>query len=119
MARILIVDGEITVLNSMSILLRSEKHEVTALSKGDEAIELLKKNPFDLLITDIRMAPVDGMELIHFAHKSYPDMPIIVVSAYASEKTESESLAAGCVAYVKKPFKISEVLGAVNKALKK
>ena len=119
MARILIVDDEVIVLNSMGILLKSEGHEVTALSKGDEACNLLQKRSFDLLITDIRMSPVDGMELIRFAHKQCPGMPVIVVSAYASDSTASESMAAGSVAYIKKPFKISEVLEAVTKALKK
>jgi len=119
MAKILIVDDEVIVLNSMGILLKSEDHEVTALSKGDEAVELLKKRTFDLLITDIRMAPVDGMELIRFAHKQCPGMPVIVVSAYASDNTASESIAAGSIAYIKKPFKINEVLDAVTKALKK
>jgi len=117
MAKILVVDDESIVLASMSLLLKGEGHEITAIEHSDEAVTLLKNHPYDLLITDIRMAPVDGMALMQLAQKLYPGMPVIVVSAYAADKVAEQSFAAGCVAYITKPFRISEVLDAIRKAL--
>ena len=101
----------------MGILLRSERHEVTAIERSNEAVTLLQRQAFDLMITDIRMAPVDGMQLMQLAHKLYPKMPVIVISAYAADEVADQSFAAGCVAYIKKPFRINEVLDAVRDAL--
>ena len=111
------IDDEQSILQSMGILIRTGGHEVSTARDGTEAEQLIKEEPFDLLITDIRMTPMDGMELLKRANKLRPEMPVIVISAYGSEKTEQQSYESGCVAYIKKPFKVQEVLDAVSKAL--
>ncbi|OGV65052.1 MAG: hypothetical protein A2498_13950 [Lentisphaerae bacterium RIFOXYC12_FULL_60_16] len=117
MARILLVDDEETVLRSMGILLKGEGHTIVAIQKSDEAARLVQSESFDLLITDLRMAPVDGMQLMRLAHESHPAMPMIVISAYAADAIAEQSFATGCVAYIKKPFRIQQVIDAVRKAL--
>lgn len=117
MARVLVVDDEETVLQSLEILLTSEGHEIVRVRQSEKAVPLITDEHFDLLITDIRMTPIDGMELIKLARDTHPDMPSIVISAYSSEKTMAQSFDLGCIAYIRKPFKIQEVLVAVNKAL--
>lgn len=112
MARILIVDDEQIVLNSLSTLMKAEGHEVTATVEGEKAIELLSEQ-FDLLITDLRMTPVDGIKILETAHDTAPNMPIIVISAYTSEATIEHCYELGCCAYIKKPFRIKEVMDAV------
>lgn len=114
---ILIVDDEQAILQSLKTLLESEGHEVMAVYNGEDAADLLRAQPFDLMITDIRMAPVDGMELLRLAHEIRPDMPSMVVSAYCSEETEKQARDRGSVAYIRKPFKVGEVLDAVQKVL--
>jgi DNA-binding NtrC family response regulator len=121
MARILLVDDEESVLRTVGMLFRSEGHEVIPVRESEKAAEMLKASPesFDLLLTDIRMAPIDGMEIIRLARKVRPDMSIVVISAYCSEKTVKQAMALGCTTYVKKPFKTEEVLNAVRYALEK
>ena len=119
MAKLLLVDDEEIVLKSVSALLRGEGHETTCCKSVPDALEAMDKASFDVLITDIRMAPIDGMELIRTVHKSKPDFPIIVISAYTSEKIIEEGYRLGCVAYLSKPFRVQDVLDAVDSALKK
>ena len=117
MAKILIADDEPAVLQSISVLLRSRDHDVTAISESAEAQRLLQEEQFDLLVTDIRMSPVDGMQLLQLAHDKHPDMPVIIISAYSAESTQAQGFELGCTAYIKKPFNIDEVLDTVAKAL--
>lgn len=118
MARILLVDDEESVLRTVGMLFRSEGHEVVPIREGQKAIDMIKSDEqFDLLLADIRMEPVDGMQVIKMAHELRPAMPIVVISAYCSEKTVRQAISLGCSAYVKKPFKTEEVLEAARKAL--
>lgn len=119
MAKILLVDDEEIVLKSISALLAGEGHETVAKLSVPEALEAMKEAEFDLLITDIRMAPVDGMELIRIVHERDPDFPIIVISAYTADKVKDEGFKQGCSAYLSKPFRVQDVLDAVNTSLKK
>ncbi len=115
MPKILLVDDEEAVLKSITMLLKAEGHEVVAHKDPSKAAELIKTDNFDLLITDIRMTPIDGIELIKLAHAKTPDLPVIIISAYSSEKTEKQGYNAGCVSYLRKPFKISDVIEALHK----
>lgn len=118
MARILLVDDEESVLRTIGMLFRSEGHEVIPVREGAKALELLKsEDKFDLLLADIRMEPIDGMQVIQVSHELRPSMPIVVISAYCSEKIIRQAMALGCTSYVKKPFKLEEVLEAVRNAL--
>lgn len=117
MARILLIDDEETVLQSVGLLLRSEDHEVVALHDSEQAAELVKNEEYDLIITDIRMAPVDGMEILKIAHDTHPSTPVIVISAFTSDQTVQQSYDLGSMIYIKKPFKVQQVLNAVSNAL--
>lgn len=119
MARILLVDDEEIVLRSISALLAGEGHETVAKLSVSEALEAMEAAEFDLLITDIRMAPIDGMELIRIVHERKPGFPIIVISAYTADKVKDEGFKQGCTAYLPKPFRVQDVLDAVDSALKK
>ncbi len=119
MAKILLVDDEEIVLKSISALLVSEGHDTTAKLCVTDALDAMKETEFDLLITDIRMAPIDGMELIRIVHADKPDLPIIVISAYTSETIKEDGYAIGCSAYLLKPFRVQDVLDAVDTALGK
>ncbi len=118
MAKILLVDDEESVLRTVGMLFRSEGHEVIPVREGQKALDMIKSSDqFDVLVADIRMEPVDGMAVIKLAHELRPKMPVVVISAYCSEKTVRQALSVGCMAYVKKPFKLEEVLKAVSDAL--
>ncbi|MFH0952732.1 MAG: response regulator [Verrucomicrobiota bacterium] len=118
MARILLVDDEESVLRTVGMLFRAEGHEVVPVREGQKALDLIRSSePFDVLLADIRMEPVDGMQVIKLTHELRPRLPIVVISAYCSEKTVRQAMALGCTTYVKKPFKTEEVLEAVRKVL--
>ena len=117
MKRILLVDDDESVLKSLSVLLVSEGYEVVALTGGAETKEKVDEEDFDLLVVDIRMDPVDGMEVMAYAHDRKPDLPIIVISAYSSDEIAERSFELGCKAYIRKPFKIEDVLATVDEIL--
>ncbi len=118
MSRIIVVDDERTVLQSLDILLASEGHEVIAFQDGSAAAAAIRSETFDLLITDIRMMPVNGMELIRLARQRNPARPCIVISAFNSDDAVKECYANGCQAFFPKPFNLQDVVAAVQKALR-
>lgn len=117
MARILLVDDEPSILSVLSTLLKAEGYEVKSILGGEQAKVALTTEKFDLLISDIRMSPVSGMELLKLAHSSVSTMPVIMLTAYGSVETAIEALKLGAFDYVTKPFKVDELLITVQRAL--
>jgi two-component system response regulator PilR (NtrC family) len=118
MARVLVIDDEMIILEMLRVLLASDGHEVVAISDGNKALDLLSDDePFDLVITDLRMAPVNGVEILEKAHTARPQLPSIVVSAYFSDENVAKVEALGCRSFVKKPFGIDDILAAIREAL--
>ncbi len=119
-ARILIVDNEkrMCKLIQGALELEGDFHLETAHS-GDAALQMARKNPFDLIITDLKMTPVDGMTLLtkikqEFAAKT----EVILMTAYASQETALDAMKAGAYDYLIKPFKMDELLLRVQRILK-
>ena len=117
MSRILLVDDEPSILSVLSTLLRSQGYEVEPVLGGDKAQILLPDEEFDLMISDIRMSPVDGLELLKTAKSMKPGMSVIMITAYASVETAVEAMKQGAFDYVTKPFKVDELLITVQRAL--
>ncbi|MBL7077878.1 MAG: sigma-54-dependent Fis family transcriptional regulator, partial [Kiritimatiellae bacterium] len=117
MAKILLVDDEPSILSVLSTLLKAESYDVQAVLGGENAAELISAGEFDLMITDIRMSPVNGMELLKQAHDECPGMSVIMLTAYGSVETAIEALKLGAFDYVTKPFKVDELLITVQRAL--
>ncbi|MDD4870439.1 MAG: response regulator [Kiritimatiellae bacterium] len=117
MARILLVDDEQGILNTLTILLKGEGYETTAALGAEKALEILLKNEFALMISDIRMAPMNGIELLHIVHDKYPLMSVIMLTAYGQVDTAIEANQLGAFDYVKKPFRTEELMMAIEKAL--
>lgn len=117
MARILLVDDEPGILNVLSTLMKSEGHEPVAVRSGEKAQEIFLAELFDLMISDIRMAAVDGLQLLKIAHRERPQMAVIMLTAYGSVETAVEAMKEGAFDYVTKPFKVDELLLTVQRAL--
>ncbi|MCO5043966.1 MAG: sigma-54-dependent Fis family transcriptional regulator [Verrucomicrobia bacterium] len=117
MARILLVDDEPSILNVLSTLMKSEGHESVAARGGEMAQEVLLGDRFDLMISDIRMAPVDGLQLLKTARHNRPEMAVIMLTAYGSVETAVNAMKEGAFDYVTKPFKVDELLMTVQRAL--
>ena len=116
MTKILIVDDETRILMLLQSLLRANGYETATAKDGLEALELVKKDTFDLVITDLRMSPMDGMALFHAIKNIYPSMPIILLTAYASVETAIDAMKSGAFDYLTKPFKVDEMLATVRRA---
>ena len=117
MSRILIVDDEPSILSVLSTLLKAQGHDVNPVLGGDKALEVLAEEAFELMISDIRMSPVDGLELLAQARSRFPDMGVIMITAYGSVETAVDAMKNGAFDYVTKPFKVDELLITVQRAL--
>src|ERR1051325_617873 len=117
MAKILFVDDEPSMVDVLCTLLRGQGHEVIPAAAGDRAIELMPQLNPDLVITDIKMSPVGGMEVLRAAKQYDPSMGVIMITAYATVENAVEAMKIGAYDYVSKPFKIDELQITVDRAL--
>ena len=96
-----------------------EGYEVLALESGVEAIKRLEKTEFDLVLTDLKMQPIDGLQILEHAKDLHPDTEVILITAYATVDTAVEAMKKGAYHYISKPFKLDEVRHTVRTALEK
>ncbi|MGH7376207.1 MAG: response regulator, partial [Candidatus Methylomirabilales bacterium] len=112
-ARILVVDDEAGMRDFLSILLQREGHRVVAAANGKEALRLAREGRFDLAISDIRMPQLDGVGLLEGLREADPEMPVILITAFASASSTIEAMKQGAFDYLTKPFKVEEIKGVV------
>jgi len=117
MANILVVDDENSMREFLEIMLNKEGYQVATAAGGGEAIDLLKKSDFDLVITDIRMKEIDGLEVLKRCKELHPHTIVIMISAYASTSTAVEAMKWGAYDYLPKPFKVREIKAVIRDAL--
>lgn len=117
MPKVLLVDDEPSILSVLTTLLKAEGYEVHPVQDGRKAAERIKAEQFDLMLSDIRMTPVSGMDLLHLAHEVQPGMIVVMVTAFGSVETAVDAMKMGAYDYVTKPFKIAELLITVARAL--
>ena len=117
MSRILIADDDPTILNLLNKILLTKGYEVSLAQNGEAALQLLNSESFDLLVSDIKMDPVDGMQLLKETQKMRPTVAVIMLTAYATVSTAVEAMKEGAFDYIPKPFKIDELLETVKRAL--
>jgi CheY-like chemotaxis protein/nucleotide-binding universal stress UspA family protein len=102
--RILVVDDELIVRDSIKEWLEDEGFYVDMAASGPEALDKLSTKPYHLMLTDIKMPGMDGVELLKKAHKLFPDLTVIMMTAYATVETAIEALKIGALDYLLKPF---------------
>ncbi|MCZ6766414.1 MAG: sigma-54 dependent transcriptional regulator [bacterium] len=115
--KILIVDDEKSMCQFLSIMLRKEGYQITAVNTGRKALEQIKNQRFDLVISDIRMSGMDGIEVLSEIKKLDSGIPVIIMTAYASQKTAIDALNHGAVHYLIKHAKNDEIKMVVQNAL--
>ncbi|HSP12915.1 MAG TPA: sigma-54 dependent transcriptional regulator [Salegentibacter sp.] len=116
---ILIVDDDFDMLEVLQRNLKAENYHVYKASSVLEAIDILRNSLVELLITDLQMPGLNGMELIKFASDHYPDLPKLVITGFPSVDGAVEAVQAGALDYLSKPFTKSELLKAVHTSLQK
>jgi len=115
MARILVVDDEARMADLIKRELEDHDHTVASSGDGPAALELMEKNDFDLVITDLRMPGMDGLELLQQARQRFPQTEIVLMTAYASAQTAVEAMKEGAYDYLTKPFEMDELLIMVER----
>jgi DNA-binding NtrC family response regulator len=117
MARILIVDNSPPVVQLLGAILKVEGHEVESVLDSGKAIDLLRKQAFDLLICEVGMSGVDGIQLLKQARAADPALAVIMLALHGSVQTAAESMKYGAYDYVVKPFRVEEMQLIVRRAL--
>jgi len=114
---ILVVDDELSMREVLELMLIREGYTVTCAENGRTAIGLLEKDPYDLMLCDIKLGDVSGLDVLQASKKCNPDTVVILISAYASTETAVAAMNAGAYDYVPKPFDKDELMQTVAKAL--
>ncbi|MEQ1681132.1 MAG: sigma-54 dependent transcriptional regulator [Nitrospira sp.] len=119
MEKILVIDDEQSLRDVLSIMLKRAGYAVTSAMDGEEAIELLNKEIFDLVITDLRMPKIDGMEVLKAVKSASPETVVLIITAFASADSAVEAMKQGAYDYLTKPFQVDEVQLIIRNALEK
>ena len=114
---ILVVDDELSMREVLELMLNREGYKVTCAENGRTAIGLLEKDQFDLMLCDIKLGDISGLDVLQASKKCNPDTVVILISAYASTETAVAAMNAGAYDYVPKPFDKDELMQTVAKAL--
>jgi two-component system response regulator PilR (NtrC family) len=117
--RVLVVDDEQSMRDLLAIMLRQTGFEVSVADGGETAVERLKTETFDLVVTDLRMRKLDGLAVLKAAKEHSPRTVVLVVTAYASTETAVEAMKLGAYDYITKPFKLDELKVTVANALER
>ncbi len=117
-SRILVVDDEESIREFLEIMLKKEGYEITLAEDGQKAKELLAKKSFDMIISDLQMPFVTGIELLKHVKETAPEIVFMMITAFGTTETAVEAMKMGAYDYITKPFKIDEVRLNIHNALR-
>ncbi len=117
--KILIVDDEPDMLRLLSMIIKEKTpYEVTTTNNPLEALELAKTGGFDLLVADLKMPGLDGIELLESVKRFDEDIPTIIITAYGTVEAAVETMQKGAFDFITKPFRKEQILFTIERALK-
>ncbi|MCX7913800.1 MAG: response regulator [Thermodesulfovibrionales bacterium] len=117
--RILIIDDEPDMLVLLSMIIKGKTtYEVVSTSNPYEALEWIKKDGFDLVITDLKMPGLDGMEILKTIRERDEDVPVIIITAYGTVESAIEAMSMDAFDFITKPFRKEQILFTIDKAIK-
>lgn len=114
---ILVVDDEEVAVRNLTYALGKEGYQVVGVNNGAAAFTALDDRRFDVVLTDLRMEKIDGMQVLEYTHKRYPETPVIVITGYATVSSAVDAMKEGAYHYVAKPFRLDEVRVVVRDAI--
>ncbi len=117
MARVLVVDDQVNMRATTALMLQQAGHLVDQAAGGNQAIEAVRARPVDVVLTDLKMAPMDGLELLEKLKDLTPSTQVLVMTAYGSVETAVLAMKMGAVDYISKPFTEEELLLKVERAV--
>jgi CheY-like chemotaxis protein/predicted regulator of Ras-like GTPase activity (Roadblock/LC7/MglB family) len=118
--KVLIVDDEeiLTWIMSKTLSKDKKRYEVLVANDGNKALEIMQSVPVDLVITDIRMPGMSGLDLLEEIREKYPETKVIIMTAYGNPEVQKEANERGCLHYLEKPFKIEDLRNLILDAIK-
>ncbi len=116
--KILIIDDENVILKSCLRILGDEKYEIDTVFSGDEGLKRINEKSYDIVITDIKMPGISGMEVLAYLRKNKPEITVIIFTGFATVENTREALKMGAFDYIPKPFTKEELQGVVDNAIK-
>src|SRR5262245_17623387 len=119
MARILIVDDEASLRETLSIMLRNEGYQVDVSEEAERALQILAEQVYDLVITDMAMPGMDGLELLKKIKQLAPDTEVMMMTAYGSTESAVEAMKKGAIDYLLKPFRNEDLKRSVRQTIEK
>lgn len=117
-ARILLVEDDASLAGSLRKVLSAEGYDVDLAARGDDGLERASAHPYDLVITDLKLPGIDGLELVQRLHAAKPKLPIIMMTAHGTTETAIEATKLGACEYVLKPADTDELLGWVASSVR-
>jgi len=118
-SKILVVDDEQSVATTIKAILQLDGNEVSAVTSGKEALDLLREHEFDVVLTDLRLDDLDGIEILRETQKLWPDTVSIMLTGYASLESAVTALRSGAYDYLIKPSDVDELRATVGRALER
>jgi DNA-binding NtrC family response regulator len=118
-AKVLVVDDETIALKNLEHVMKKEGYEVVGTTSGPNALKILEGQEFDVVLTDLKMEKVDGMQILKRCKELYPDTEVIMITGYATLESGVQTMKHGAFYYVAKPFKLDEVRKIVKEAVAK
>lgn len=116
-ANLLVVDDEQGMCNLLKKIIEAEGYKVTEATSGEDAISVVKKGNIDLVVMDVIMPGIGGMGALRKIKKINEDIPVIMITGYASVKIASESMKSGAIDYISKPFDNKYLISLIKEAL--
>ena len=113
--KLLIVDDERNMRESLKIVLESHGYKADTVESAEEGLESVAQNSYFMVITDARLDGMSGYEFLRESHERWPDLPMLMITAYATPKLAVEAIQNGAVDYLSKPFEPEELLHSVNR----
>jgi two-component system response regulator PilR (NtrC family) len=117
--KILVVDDEKSMREILEIFLKSENYDVSTADNGEKAIEAIKNDIFDLVITDMKMPKVGGLEVLKHIKQISPDTVVVIITAFGTTESAVEAMKLGAYDYIQKPFQMDDIRLVVKNALEK
>lgn len=117
-SRILVVDDDQIICRALCVILRKSGYDVSVVQNGAEAQKQLKEKIFNIVILDKKLPDISGLELLRFIRKKYPEIMIIMVTAYATVESSIEAMSGGAFSYIVKPYDMSKIKEIILQALK-
>ncbi len=114
---ILVVDDEASMREFLEVLLSKQGYKVSDAKNGSQALKMIQKNNYDLILTDIRLGDITGLEVLREAKKKNPDIVVIMISAYSTTEIAVEAMNEGAYDFVPKPFDNNELKQTIQRAL--